>query len=159
MVPEMRTLALGNTDFGIDTGKSAFAKTRKGDTSILDVEIHGDAYRYEELQRAENNDGLYDSWDAPHFYLRGYRLHSLPIVSDDGIATYHSKLAPPDYDSIAKSYEIAIYWEIHHGVQNVAIQFSDDLKILVTGLVDLMGTVMPFRVEWDKSANPIRSQT
>ena len=154
----MRKFLLGTTDFGIDIAQSSFGILENGGRSFLDIHVHGDERVYSLLRQTMGNDGMYGSWSAPEFYLRWYRLNDFAVVSESGEASYHLKVSSPNSGSFDRTYEIAVYWEEHHFVENAAIQVALDRRILVAGIVDLMGVLMPFRVEWDKVAEVEGSQ-
>ncbi|WP_283150504.1 hypothetical protein [Silvimonas soli] len=125
----MNTFIIGSTEFGIDPGKSTIVHDR----GQLTLEIRGDEHVFTILTCNEDSEW---SWALypPHLYIRG-------------LETKGGKAVLNGQDDV----EVALYMMEHNTILEATVSLTPANGVEVSGLVDLIGEVQPFRVSFVRS--------
>jgi hypothetical protein len=125
----MNTFVIGSTEFGINPGESTIVHDR----GQLTLEIRGDERAFTILTHNEDSEWLWALY-PPHLYIRGLEMKG-------GKAVLNGQ----------EDFEVALYMMEHNTILEATVSLTADKGVQVSGLVNLVGEVQPFRVSFVRS--------
>src|SRR5262249_4807697 len=131
---------IGRTNFGVDIVKSTFGFSATSDGKrVLNIEIYGDQDVYDKTTAEEDSEW---SWTLypPFFYLRGYSIPATTKAQERTI-----EFTSQDLENI----DLALYMMEHNTVEDVSLKISD-IRVEISGQVDLIGDMMDFSINLTK---------
>ena len=132
----MNSFRLGETDFGINPGKSACSIDTADGGLVVNLEIRGDDEKYDAITENEDSE-----WSWTQYPPRLY-IHDFPLTNDGDIK--RAKISRDDLDE----YEAAIYLMEHNDVDGVELSVDPDGVLQIRGNVLLSGQPHIFTVHY-----------
>jgi hypothetical protein len=130
---------IGNTNFGVNPGKSSFKLvTKPHGRVLLDIEINGDQTAYDTASAVEDWEWSWTMY-PPRFYL----FTEVERTPEGRSLTVEFTAAE------IESAEMAIYMMNHNHVADVVVVIDED-RLTVSGRVDVMGQPAAFRIHWSR---------